>query len=293
MGTVDLLRAAVVARRYFLDGRTKTEIADELGLSRFKVARLIELAMAEGVVRVEINAPHGVDTALGQRLRERYGLTQAWVVDVPHDQIVAELGRVAAMVLADLVTADDVLGISWGRTMRAVVDALPTLPPCPVVQVAGGLPDRLGDGAVELVRRIADLTGGPAYPLHAPLFVTEQGVADQLRAEPVLTQTFAMFARLTVVAMGIGNETSPVAMTLPQPASVTAEMCGLLIADNGAVLRTPATTMALSREELSHTRHVLAVAGGPDKSPAVAAALRTGLISHLVTDRSAAEEALL
>ena len=45
-GPASLVLSASVARRYYLDGRSKTEIADEFGLSRFKVARLIETARA-------------------------------------------------------------------------------------------------------------------------------------------------------------------------------------------------------------------------------------------------------
>ena len=39
-----LILMASVARRYYLEGKSKIEIAEELGLSRFKVARLLETA---------------------------------------------------------------------------------------------------------------------------------------------------------------------------------------------------------------------------------------------------------
>ena len=39
-----LILIASVARRYYLEGKSKIEIAEELGLSRFKVARLLETA---------------------------------------------------------------------------------------------------------------------------------------------------------------------------------------------------------------------------------------------------------
>jgi len=41
VGPAALARAALVARRYYLDERSKVEIAGELGLSRFKIARLL------------------------------------------------------------------------------------------------------------------------------------------------------------------------------------------------------------------------------------------------------------
>ena len=50
----DLALATTVARRYYLDDRSKIEIAAELKLSRFKVARLLELARSSGIIRISI-----------------------------------------------------------------------------------------------------------------------------------------------------------------------------------------------------------------------------------------------
>src|SRR3712207_496534 len=63
-GPASLVLSASVARRYYLDGRSKTEIADEFGLSRFKVARLIETARATGLVRIEIGHRGLIDVVL-------------------------------------------------------------------------------------------------------------------------------------------------------------------------------------------------------------------------------------
>ena len=52
---------ASVARRYYLDGRSKIEIAEEFSLSRFKVARLLDDARSSGLVRIEIGHPGVVD----------------------------------------------------------------------------------------------------------------------------------------------------------------------------------------------------------------------------------------
>ena len=49
-----LILIASVARRYYLEDKSKIEIAEELGLSRFKVARLLETARESGLVHIEI-----------------------------------------------------------------------------------------------------------------------------------------------------------------------------------------------------------------------------------------------
>jgi hypothetical protein len=43
-----------VARRYYLQEQSKVDIAALLGISRFKVARLLDEARSTGLVRIEI-----------------------------------------------------------------------------------------------------------------------------------------------------------------------------------------------------------------------------------------------
>src|SRR2546421_5978413 len=76
---------ASAARRYYLDGRSKIEIAEEFGLSRFKVARLLDAARDSGLVRIEIRHQGVIDVDLSARLQERFGLRHAIVVDTPDD----------------------------------------------------------------------------------------------------------------------------------------------------------------------------------------------------------------
>ena len=45
-------------------GLSKTEIADEYRLSRFKIARLLETARSQGLVRIEISHPGTIDVEL-------------------------------------------------------------------------------------------------------------------------------------------------------------------------------------------------------------------------------------
>jgi DNA-binding transcriptional regulator LsrR (DeoR family) len=93
---VQHLVAALAARRFYLDGRTKKQIGDELGISRFKVARLLDQALRDGIVRIDIDVPAEVDLDLSERLAARYGLRQAVVVHAPDGDQAAmrrQLGR--------------------------------------------------------------------------------------------------------------------------------------------------------------------------------------------------------
>ena len=111
--------ATRVARRYYVDEHSKLQIAAELGISRFKVARLLELARARGIVSITITGPGARDLELADRLRERYGLNHVLVATTTEDDDVLmrrDLGAVAADLLAEITVPHDVLGLGWART---------------------------------------------------------------------------------------------------------------------------------------------------------------------------------
>ena len=66
-----LVNTVLAARRYYLDGASKSEIAIELGISRFKVARLLDKARRDGIVRIDIDPLPELDLDLGDELARR------------------------------------------------------------------------------------------------------------------------------------------------------------------------------------------------------------------------------
>lgn len=299
------VNAVLAARRYFLDGATKSEIAGELGISRFKVARLLDDARREGIVRIEIDSAADVDEVLSRELAVAHGIRGAVVVraiEGPGDFRRAQLGRVAAMVLADAVEESDVLGISWGRTLHAMAEHLPRLPRCAVVQLVGGVPTlELEVNSLELVRRVAERTGGQVFPLHVPLIVDSRDTAEALRTDPHVARTFGEYGRVTRAVVGIGSWApggSTVRASLSErdaaavdAAGAVADVCSIALDAGGTEVQAaglPERCIAITAPQLRAVPDVVAVAGGRGKVDAIRAALRSGLIHRLVTDEEAA-----
>ena len=129
-----------VARRYYLDNVSKSDIAEELNLSRFKVARLLDEARSSGLVRIELDYRGEINLDLSARLSTAYGLRHCVVIDSPEDDAAllrANLGRAGAGLLAEILGPDDVLGLAWARTLMEMRRALTRLVPCAVVQLTG------------------------------------------------------------------------------------------------------------------------------------------------------------
>jgi hypothetical protein len=186
-GPSTLLLTATVARRYYLDGASKSDIAAELDLSRFKVARLLDQARASGMVRIEVDFRAGFDLDLSMRLQGAYGLRHCVVVasDGEDDELLlTALGRAAADLLTEIVGVDDVLGLVWARSLLAMRSALERLAPCTVVQLTGALlRPGVDESSVELVRDVARLGGGD-LPARRTVGGHQRAVGDAVDHEP-------------------------------------------------------------------------------------------------------------
>jgi DNA-binding transcriptional regulator LsrR (DeoR family) len=111
----EVVLAARVARQYYLEGVSKVDIADRLGISRFRVARLLDSARESGMVRIEIGLPGGsLDAGLSAELCTAFGLRQAFVFNFPDEEaeLRHRLGAAVGQVLTDLITPQDVLGMA-------------------------------------------------------------------------------------------------------------------------------------------------------------------------------------
>lgn len=295
------ITTVLAARRYFFDGANKTEIAAELGISRFKVARLLQDAVRDGVVRIEINAVPEVDEVLSRELAVATGIRSAVVVRSDNGSAPLPgslLARVGAVVLAEGLVEEDVLGISWGRTLHAMVGHLPPLPACAVVQLVGSVPSlELDVNSTELVRRLAERAGGRVYPLHVPLILQSANVAEALRSDPNLRQTLDVFPLVTRAIVGIGawvegESTLRAALSAEdgraiEAAGAIADICGIPLDGDGREVLAgglPERRIAISAAQLRALPDVVAISAGAPKVAAIRAALRSGLVHRLITN---------
>src|ERR1700748_1446042 len=114
----EVVLAALVARQFYLEGDSKVDIADRLGISRFRVARLLESARGTGLVRIEIGLPGGIlDAGLSAELCSVFGLRHAFVFNFPDDDVPAlrqRLGEAGGQALMGIITPEDAVGLAWG-----------------------------------------------------------------------------------------------------------------------------------------------------------------------------------
>jgi len=296
-------------RRFYLADESKVKIAADLGISRFKVARLLEQARAAGIVRIEIVGEEGVDGTLSDELREALGLHSAIVVRPVPGRSTIELreaiGRLAAADLARRLTPEDVLGLPWSRTVACMVASLQSLPRIPVVQLSGALSlPGVDSTPVDVVRDAARVSGGPAHLFYAPLVAADTDSASMLRRQPGVAAAFAHIPEVTVAVVGVGqwksgestifdlaDETEQRALA---DAGAIGEISGGFIDASGGPVtsRLAARIISISVPQLRDIPEVIGLVTGASRHAAVAAAVRAGLVNSLVTDTSLAKALL-
>jgi len=307
-GPSALVLTATVARRYYLEGVSKSDIAAELGVSRFKVARLLDQARATGLVRIELDYRGELDLDLSVRLSQAYGLRHCVVIDSPDDDEAAlrsNLGRAAARLLTEIVRPDDVLGLAWARSLMAMRSSLTRLAPCPVVQLTGALsrPD-VDESSIELVRDVARVSDGEAFYFYAPMILPDAATARALRTQPEVARAISRFPDVTKAVVGLGAWAagqSTVADVVSDEErremydlGVRAELCGVQLDADGNAVTTQLTDrlIGIDAEGLAAIPDVIALAYGAPKAEAVRAGLRGGFATSLVTHTTMARRLL-
>ena len=301
------VQLAHVAREHYVNGKSRVEIANETGLSRFKVGRMLDEAVSRGIIRFEIVSTPGVDLDLSMELKNRYGLEHAIAVDVPFDSdsaAQAALGTSAASFIDELVSPDDILGLTSGRTLNAMAREIRGLP-CRVVVQLAGVAGPTQESGLEVIRRLASFPDVQPWPIYASLGMSDEQTARGVLRQPGVSTAVEMFDEVTVALCAIGSWDPPNSLMMMNPAitdqdrtrllgrGVVAEIAATLVTDAGEIVHDlDERCVAVTDEQLGAIPSRIAVAGGPTKTRAIRAVLTGRLLTGLVTDSYTASRLL-
>jgi len=298
-GPLEVITAAQVARAFYLGGRSKVEIAGDLGVTRLKVARLLDLARSGGMVRITVVGAGSVDLDLSTRLCEVFGLKHAVVANTSHGddgETREQLGAVAADLLSEISGPEDVLGIGWARVVLEMATRLHGLQVDRVVQLTGALtrPD-VEPSSVDIVRTIAREAGAESSVFYAPMVVSDEQTAQGLYRQDQIAEAVARFDTVTKAVVGVGgwdppastlyDALTPAERLVMRSRGVRADLSGVLLDAHGDAVDTPLSRriIAISAPQLQRVPEVIGVAYGVEKVPAAHAGIRGGYLDALVT----------
>jgi DNA-binding transcriptional regulator LsrR (DeoR family) len=306
----DVYLLSKVSTLYYVQNQTQQEIAQRLGVSRPTISRLLQDAQNHGIVQITVAPQRGVYLELEGKIEERFHLDTAQIVSVERDgsDLLQQLGRAAAAYLARTVKPGLSIGLAWGTTLQAMVQAVAPLPTegVRVVQTLGGIgPPEAEAYASALVRRLARALGASPILLPAPGVVATTAVRDALGEDPHVNAALQQLDSLDMIFVGIGSLSSNTVlndgMSLPPGAYAELVAAGAVgdialrfFDANGeaATSTLEDRVLGVSVEQIRRTPRVVGVAGGPSKVEAILAALRADLLDVLITDVETAEALL-
>ncbi|GAA4705457.1 sugar-binding protein [Phytohabitans rumicis] len=300
-----------VARMYYEDNLSQQQVAEELGLSRANVSRILASAREQGIVDIRIHDPSGRDTTLEGEIQSAFGLADCRVVSGrPYEAALRQVGPVAAEWLLDSLRAEQRVSLSWGRTLQAMVDAVDTdrTFPVEVLPLVGGLSSVTSEiTGEELVRELATRLGTTFQRLHAPALLESAAARTTLMAEPAIASVLqaAAHSSLSFVglgAYGVGSSAAVIDALRLTPtqrarfvrANPVGDVCARFFDADGQEIHGEVhdRVLAVSIADLRAIATVVGLAVGEEKARGVLGALRGGFLNVLICDDALAKALL-
>ena len=300
------LRAAWL---YHGHGLTQNEVAEQLGIGRTTVIRLLDEAKKRGEVRIWIEEGVGELIVLGTTIEKALGLDE--VIVVPSvgglEQASRAVGLALGKFLSETITDNMTIGCGWGRTLTA---ALASFDPqgrsgVKVLSLLGGGVETRFANPFEFAWRLASSLDAECYMFPAPLIVDCAETKRRLIENCGLDRLYQLAQSLDLAIVSAGdinqNSTSLARHLITDKehrelldlGCVGDVMCNFLDA-NGVVVPHPVNdrVMSISLETLRKAGHIVLASGGTNRASAIVAAIRNFGCNTLITDEAAGRELL-
>lgn len=281
-------------------GLSQQRIAEILHVSRPQVSKLLATARAKGFVRTLVLDPREADRALTRALRERFGLAAVRLV-VPAGRGPADLDHALGAGAAELLDAagameDATLAVWWSSAVRESLEsALGRLRARPRALVLLGGHESPGGGSDPALEAFAARTAVPVHRPPAP--AVHASLAARIVSEDAADarEHSALVDDAGAILFGVESSdplplVGPDDLTDHEIAQIRGEavgrICGRFLDADGRIVapalsqRTAGPTLTALRR----ARRTVLVAGGPERTGAIRAALARRYANHLVTD---------
>lgn len=298
---------AQAAWLYYVGNLSQQEVSERLGISRFKVLRMLADARQKGLVRISVEHRTSRTLALADRLVEAFGLKEVQVAPVPSDSLNDNYGRAAVGMLAAgylmRIAAGETpltVGVGWGRTLSAMADNVTavTNQNLTFVSLMGSVTHATHTAPGDVCVRLAAQTGGRALLLPAP-FVTDSAEAcEVVMSQRLVNEALTVARKADHSLMSVGECRDGAILFESgifsedqfqqlRDADVVGDCCGVFFKADGSVadIELNRSTPCVKPQEFAGMDAVI-LASGQGKCAATLAVLRAGFVKRLMVDES-------
>lgn len=303
-------QAVQVSKLYYLDGVTQAEIGKKLNLSRPTISRLLQFAREKNIVKISINDPLSNIEDLQHQLKEKYQLKDV-IISTPESnetaEILSSLGKATARYLDKKVKDNDVIGVSWGRTLVSVARQL--IPNdrknVQVVYFKGTVANSTHNNyVVEVTKCFNKCYHTQAQILPLPLIFENKQIKEMVIKDKFINEILDTGKRTSVALFTVETTEQDATLfelgyfndqqikTLQEKAA--GDLVSRFIDERGKIVDDQLNdrTVAIALDDLKQARESVLIAGGMNKLKAIKAALAGKYANVLVTDSLVAQHLL-
>lgn len=300
-----------IAKMYYEENMTQSEISRVLGIHRTSISRLLKRIREEGIVKISIDYKRGGTLQIEEKIKELFSLQDLIVVpsgvNESEDTRTKSLGRAAANYLVRIIKPSDKVGLSWGKTLSSFVEELPTqlINDVLFLPMIGGPSGRLkGNYHVNtIVFEAAKKFNCKSMLIDSPAIVDSKELCEALKNSDYNKKLAGLWEELDIAIFGIGT---PLISTSQR----WKDFYGKEIV--GDILRNKATGDIVSRffnaegapchlelndrligislETIRNIPNTIAVAESNEKVEGIISALRGGYVRTLITNEETLNE---
>lgn len=305
----DILRMA--ATLYYVDGLGQTEVAKLVRVSQTKISRLLAAALERGIVRITVEEYHARHDQLEHQLCGRFGLKSAAVIKTARhagaEAARQTVGHFGAPFVASVFPKAGVIAVGGGRSVAEVVQRFRRGESrrLTVVQAMGSIDSNISHvDALELGRAMVKLWGGEFLTLSTPAFASDRKTRDFFLASPQIKLVWQRLRQADAAIVGVGPLDLSVYMERGvlgaadlahlRGCGAVGEICGRFFDAKGkeCASRWRDRVISIELDYLRRIPHVIGVAAGAERAPALRGALQGGLVKSLLVDEPLAQAVL-
>jgi len=306
----DIRLIVKIAQLYYEQDMTQAQIARELGIYRTTISRLLKRGREHGIVTIAINYDYNENLWLEQQLKQKFALKEVVVASSEAEQADDQLnvmGQQGAQLLERLLAPGDIIGLSWGRAVRSLVENLPQSSQSRqliCVPIIGGPSGKLESRyhVNTLTYSAAARLKGESHLADFPALLDNELIRNGIMQSQHFKTIAAYWNNLDVALVGIGSPAirdganwhafygSEESDDL-NARHVAGDICSRFYDISGATVETNMSekTLSIEMQRLKQARYSIGIAMGEEKYSGILGALHGKYINCLVTNRETAE----
>ena len=292
-----------VAKLYYRSDYSQQKIAQELGVSRPSISRLLQYAKDKGYVNIQIVDPVEDMSHMEQRLKDKLHLKDVKIASSTindEEEIKKYIGITAARYLDSIIKDGDIIGVGWGTTLYNMSQALvpKAIKGSQVVQLEGGIShSEWNNYAREILESFAANFDTVAQYLPLPVIFDTKETKEQVDKDRYIKRVLELGRHANIAIFSVGT-VRPNALFFRlgytgieeqekiQKSSV-GDICSRFFDVEGRICNRDLDdrTVGITLSELRDKEFSIMISGGEAKINAIKAALKGRYANVLITDQ--------